>query len=182
MLVINAHVVSSSSIDYLGAAILGEMSTSKKSACQEVNLPKKVNSLKTPNIAFWLFYAHVDFWASWLFGRLTFWRLTISPSIGCSISLLCTSLYLSLSLSLSLFCVFLCISLSLSLSLSLSIYRSISKSLSLSLYICKNLLHSKFNCFLERKIFLASCFFAIASFKFDFFFNFAIFYYFIIHV
>jgi hypothetical protein len=50
-------------------------STSKKSTCQ------KVNSLKTPTIAFWLFYAQVDFLASWLFGQLTFWRLAISPSI-----------------------------------------------------------------------------------------------------
>ncbi len=30
-------------------------STSKKSTDQKVNLPKKVNSLKTPNISFWLF-------------------------------------------------------------------------------------------------------------------------------
>ncbi len=53
----------------------------KKSTCQKVNLPKKVNSFKTPTIAFWLFYAQVDFLASWLFGQLTFCRLTISPSI-----------------------------------------------------------------------------------------------------
>jgi hypothetical protein len=31
---------------------------------QKVNLPKKVNSLKPPTIAFWLFYAQVDFLAS----------------------------------------------------------------------------------------------------------------------
>jgi len=31
---------------------------------QKVNLPKKVNSLKTPTIAFWLFYAQVDFLVS----------------------------------------------------------------------------------------------------------------------
>jgi hypothetical protein len=60
--------------------ILGEMVN-----LQKVNWPKslakKVNSLKAPNRAFWLFYAQVDFLPSWLFGRLTFWRLTISPSI-----------------------------------------------------------------------------------------------------
>ncbi len=28
---------------------------------QKVNLPKKVNWLKIPTIAFWLFYAQVDF-------------------------------------------------------------------------------------------------------------------------
>jgi hypothetical protein len=41
---------------------------------QKVNWPKsqlakKVNWLKTPNIAFWLFYAQVDFLASF-FGQL----------------------------------------------------------------------------------------------------------------
>ncbi len=36
-----------------------------------VNL-QKVNPLKTPNIAFWLFYAQVDFLASWLFGGWPF--------------------------------------------------------------------------------------------------------------
>jgi hypothetical protein len=49
--------------------ILGEMVNLQKVNLQKVNLPKsqvakKVNSLKTPTIAFWLFYAQVDFLAS----------------------------------------------------------------------------------------------------------------------
>jgi len=44
---------------YYDYSILGEMVN-----LQKVNLPKKVNSLKTPTIAFWLFYAQVDFMAS----------------------------------------------------------------------------------------------------------------------
>jgi hypothetical protein len=39
--------------------ILGEMVN-----LQKVNLPKNVNSLKTPTIAFWLFFAQVDFLVS----------------------------------------------------------------------------------------------------------------------
>jgi hypothetical protein len=35
-------------------------------------LAKKVNLLKTPNIAFWLFYTQVDFLVSWLFGGWPF--------------------------------------------------------------------------------------------------------------
>jgi hypothetical protein len=61
--------------------ILGEMVNLQKVNWPKSQLAKKVNSLKTPNIAFWLFYAQVDFLAGWLFGKLTFWRLTISPSI-----------------------------------------------------------------------------------------------------
>ncbi len=62
--------------------ILGEMVNLQKVNLPKSQLAKKVNSLKTPTIAFWLFYAQVDFLASWFFGQLTFWRLTISPSIG----------------------------------------------------------------------------------------------------
>jgi hypothetical protein len=40
--------------------ILGEMVNLQKSTDQKV-LQKKVNLLKTPNMAFWLFYAQVDF-------------------------------------------------------------------------------------------------------------------------
>jgi hypothetical protein len=54
---------------------------------QKVNLPKcqldkKVDSLKTPSRSFGQFYDRVDFLASGLFGNLTLWRLTISPSIS----------------------------------------------------------------------------------------------------
>jgi len=53
---------------------------------QKVNLPKsqlskKVNSLKTPTIAFWLFYAQVDFLASWLFGGWPFLLVSFWNSI-----------------------------------------------------------------------------------------------------
>ncbi len=57
------------------------MANLQKDNWPKSQLAKKVSLLKTPNIAFWLFYAQVDFLASWLFGQLTFWRLTISPSI-----------------------------------------------------------------------------------------------------
>ena len=47
----------------------------KKSTCQKSQLAKNTKHI-------WLFYAQVDFLASSLFGQLTFWRLTISPSIS----------------------------------------------------------------------------------------------------
>jgi hypothetical protein len=44
--------------------ILGEMVNLQKVNWPKSQLAKKVNSLKTPTIAFWLFYAQVDFLAS----------------------------------------------------------------------------------------------------------------------
>jgi hypothetical protein len=44
--------------------ILGEMVNLQKVNGPKSQLAKKVNLLKTPNIAFWLFYAQVDFLAS----------------------------------------------------------------------------------------------------------------------
>jgi hypothetical protein len=67
----------------------------KKSTCQKSQLAKKVNSLKTPTIAFWLFYAQVDSLASWLFGQLTFWRLTISPRIATAFDKIAKNMVLS---------------------------------------------------------------------------------------
>jgi hypothetical protein len=47
-----------------GCAMMKQMILGEMVNLQKVNLPKKVNSLKTPNIAFWLFYTHVDFLVS----------------------------------------------------------------------------------------------------------------------
>jgi hypothetical protein len=52
--------------------ILGEMVNLQKVNWPNSQLAKKVNSLKTPNISFWLFYAQVDFLVSWLFGGWPF--------------------------------------------------------------------------------------------------------------
>jgi len=69
------------SLTALVKMIPGEMVNLRKVNWPKSQLAKKVNSLKTPNMAFWLFYAQVDFLASWLFGQLTFWRLNGFPSI-----------------------------------------------------------------------------------------------------
>ena len=57
--------------------MLGEMVNLQKVNWPKCQLAKKVNLLKTPNIAFWSFYAQVDFWqvdflVSWLFGGWPF--------------------------------------------------------------------------------------------------------------
>jgi hypothetical protein len=56
-------------------------STSQKSTCQKVNLPKKSICQKSQLTKNTNHSILIILCSGWLFGQLTFWRLTISPSI-----------------------------------------------------------------------------------------------------
>ncbi len=69
---------------YMSAKILGEMVNLQKVNWPKSQLAQKSQLTKNTNHSIVVILcsdAQVDFLASWLFGQLTFWRLTISLSI-----------------------------------------------------------------------------------------------------